>query len=152
MIKLKRDKALNLAKDSLPDEIYVHLDKAKQSKRGFKPLGELISFLSGVPSPTSWEKFSLLVNNLQKVVHGNLNATHTITSSIIDITEQTIKLKKDYEGLTKMNWKLEGKYTKLMFYIQGTHKLKLICSEGYLLVENLLEEAEFMEDIRNKVR
>ena len=51
-----------------------------------------------------------------------------------------------------MNWKLEGKYTKLMFYIQGTHKLKLICSEGYLLVENLLEEAEFMEDIRNKVR
>ena len=150
LIKLKRDKALKLARDSLPDEIHVHLDKTKRNKRAFKPLGELISFISGVPSPTSWEKFSSLVNNLREVVLGNVNATHTISSSIKDITEQTLKLTKEYEGLTKITWKLDGEHSKLMFFIQGAHKLKLICSEGNLLVENLLEEAEFMEDIRNK--
>ena len=152
LIKLKRDKALILAKNSLPDVIHVHLEKAKRNKRAFKPLGELISFISGVPSPTSWEKFSSLVNNLREVVLGNVNATHSISSSIHDITEQTLKLTKDYEGLTKITWTLEGEYTKLMFYIQGAHKLKLICSEGNLLVENLLEEAEYLEDIRNKAR
>ena len=152
LIKLKRDKALKLARDSLPDEIHVHLDKTKRNKRAFKPLGELISFISGVPSPTSWEKFSSLVNNLREVVLGNVNATHTISSSIKDITEQTLKLTKEYEGLTKITWKLDGEHSKLMFFIQGAHKLKLICSEGNLLVENLLEEAEFMEDIRNKAR
>ena len=152
LIKLKRDKALNLAKDSLPDEIHVHLEKTKRTKRGFKPLGELISFFSGVPSPTSWEKYSALVNNLREVVLGNVNATHTISSSIKDITEQTLKLTKEYESLTKITWKLNGEHVKLMFYIQGAHKLKLICSNGYLLVENLLEEAEFMENIRSKAR
>ena len=81
-----------------------------------------------------------------------MNAIHTISTSINDITEQTLKLTKEYEGLTKITWKLNGEHTKLLFYIQGAHKLKLMCSEGYLLVENLLEEAEFMEDIRNKAR
>ena len=60
LIKLNRDKALKLAKDSLPDEIHVHLDKAKRTKRSCKPLGELISFIFGVPSPTSWKKFGKL--------------------------------------------------------------------------------------------
>ena len=36
LIKLKRDKALKLAKNSLPDVIHVHLEKAKRNKRALE--------------------------------------------------------------------------------------------------------------------
>ena len=54
-LKLKRDNALSLANSALPDDIHFSVSDIKINlknhfKRGFNPLGEAISWVSGLPS------------------------------------------------------------------------------------------------------
>ena len=124
-IKSKRDKALRISRDSLPDEI--HSKGNKRTKRGFRPLGTLISFLSDIPSPQSWERYESLVNKLREVVLGQQNQTHSIATAIVDITDTTRKLSENYESLTKITWDLKGEMDKFKFYLQASHKLVVTC-------------------------
>jgi hypothetical protein len=152
-IKQKRRKALDLSRDSLPDEIHKHVDEGKiRTKRGFKPLGSLVAFLTDLPSPQSWEKYSTLVDNLREVVLGNTNQTQTISRTISDITDTTKKLSEDYEEITKKTWKLEGELDSFKFYLQAKHKLNIVCKEGNLIADNVIEEAEKIDEIRKKAR
>jgi hypothetical protein len=146
-IKQKRKKALELSRDSLPDTIHKHEDN--RMKRGFKPLGSLLALLTDIPSPQSWEKYSSLVDNLREVVLGNRKQTHTISKTIVDITDTTKKLSEDYEELSKKTWALEGELDAFKYYLQATHKLKIVCTEGQILAESIIEEAN---QIRQQAR
>ena len=153
VINQKRGKALALSKDSLPDEIHKHDDKGiRRDKRGFKPLGSLLALLTDIPSPQSWEKYSSLVDNLREVVLGNMNQTHTISKTIGDITDTTKKLSEDYEELSKKTWTLEGDLDAFKFYLQATHKLNIVCKEGNLIADSVIEEAEKINQIRQQAR
>lgn len=149
-IKRKRNKALELSKDSLPDEIHKHKDTRK--KRGFQPLGELVAYLTDMPSPSSWEKYSSLVDNLRDVVLGNMNHSNTISKTIDDITDTTKQLTTDFEDLTKKTWKLEGDLDSFKYYMQALHKLSTVCTEGNILAQQLIEEALEIDNIRTKAR
>ena len=70
-IKIKIEKALNISLNSLPEDIHLHKAR-KRIKRGFKPLGNLISFLTDLPSPHSWERYEYLVDNLKQTVIGDI--------------------------------------------------------------------------------
>ena len=149
-IKQKRKKALELSRDSLPDTIHKHEDN--RMKRGFKPLGSLLALLTDIPSPQSWEKYSSLVDNLREVVLGNMKQTHTISKTIVDITDTTKKLSEDYEELSKKTWALEGELDAFKYYLQATHKLKIVCTEGQILAESIIEEANQINQIRQQAR
>ena len=152
-INQKRRKALELSRDSLPDEIHKHEDKGeKRFKRGFKPLGAFVAYLTDLPSPQSWEKYSSLVDNLREVVLGNMNQTQTISKTIEDITDTTKKLSQDYEEITKKTWTLEGDLNAFKFYLQATHKIRIVCKEGNIVADNVIEEAENINKIRQKAR
>ena len=151
-IKQKRLKALNISLNALPREIHMHNAGTKRVKRGFKPLGSLISFLTDIPSPQSWESFENLVAHLKQGVIGNANLTHSITATIADISNITEQLRKDYALLTKKSWDLEKELDAFKFYLQASHKIKLLCKNTHILVDDLITEAETMEDIRVKAR
>ena len=121
-IKQKRLKALNISLNALPREIHMHNAGTKRVKRGFKPLGSLISFLTDIPSPQSWERFENLVAHLKQGVIGNANLTHSITATIADISNITEQLRKDYALLTKKSWDLEKELDAFKFYLQASHK------------------------------
>ena len=109
-IEMKKDRALEIAQNSLPDVIHKHSENSKRIKRAFKPLGSLISFISGLPSPSSWEKYAHLVDRIRQAVAGNLLESHSITTAIEDITNTTKLLSEEYELLTKKTWSLENKF------------------------------------------
>ena len=54
--------------------------------------------------------------------------------------------------LTKKSWDLEKELDAFKFYLQASHKIKLLCKNTHILVDDLITEAETMEDIRVKAR
>ena len=147
-IKRKRSKALELSRDSLPDEIH----EKSRKKRGFQPLGQMVAWITDLPSPSSWEKYSSMVDNLREVVLGNLNHSNTISKTIDDITDITKKLSTDYEEVAKKSWKLEGELDSFKFYLQASHKLGIVCKEGNTLAQLLIDEASSLNKIKSKAR
>ena len=148
-IEMKKEKALEISKNNLPDEIHKHVER---TKRGFKPLGSLISFFSGLPSPSSWENYSHLVDRLRQIVIGNSKESHTISSTIKDITNTTRLLSEEYENLTKKTWSMDSKLESFTFYLHARHKLIIICKEAEMLSDSLIDEARAMDEIRRLAR
>ena len=70
----------------------------------------------------------------------------------MDITDTTKKLSEDYEELSKKTWALEGELDAFKYYLQATHKLKIVCTEGQILAESIIEEANQINQIRQQAR
>ena len=88
-----------------------------------------------------------MVSNLKQTVIGNIKQTHSITTAIVDITKTTKQISKDYELLTKKSWNLDKELNQFKYYLQASHKMRVMCHDSHLLADNLLEEAIIMKDV-----
>ena len=124
----------------------------RAAKRGLRPLGTFISWLTDLPSPESYENYTELVDTLANIVDGNVKATHTITNTIKDITETTTNLSRDFEYVTEKVWKLKNELDIVRYYLEANHRLSNICNEASIIADDLSYEANIIEEIRQKSR
>ena len=67
---------------------------------------------------------------------------------LLDITKTTKQISKDYELLTKKSWNLDKELNQFKYYLQASHKMRVMCHDSHHLADNLLEEANIMNEIR----
>lgn len=145
---LKMTKAREMVDNSLPMED----QKKYRTKRGFKPLGELVSFLTDMPSPSAWEDEQTLINDLKNVIRGNLNETHMLEHTVNDEAETINQVINEVSNLVHIQFKTSTEISNFQFYLNSQHKVDQICYTGEKVADRLVEEARIIEQIRDKSR
>ena len=124
-----------------------------RTTRGIKPLGELVSWVTGVPSPSQWESQNELIDKLKQAIEGNLEEEHLLEKTVSDISKTVIEISKEVDSIINITWKgLNKNQNYIKFYLQCNHKMGLACRKGHLLADTVLQEALDIEDIRVKSR
>ena len=145
----KMAKAREMVDNSLPMEVD---QKKYRYKRGFKPLGELVSFLTDMPSPSAWEDEQTLVIELKNVIRGSLNETHMLEHTVNDEAETINEVINEVSKLVHIQFKTSTELSNFQFYLNSLHRVDQICYTGEKVAERLVEEARIIEEIREKSR
>ena len=111
-----------------------------------------MSYLTDLPSPKAWQKYTTLVDKVRTIITSNAKESHSIKTTISDITEDTKKLTEAYERLDRKTWKLSGNLDSFKYYLLAQEKIDSICRSGNIIADNLIREANTLYNIRQKSR
>ena len=127
-------------------------NKGDRLRRGIPFLGEILGAITSVPSPSQWSDEQVLIHNLGQVVAGNRNQTHLLEHTVKDEAQAIKKIEKEFESLLKIEFKSSKSVAAHSFYLNSRNKLDYICEEGKKISENLISEAEIIQEIRSQAR
>ena len=148
-LSLKMTKAREIVDNSLPRE---EEQKKYRFRRGFKPLGELVSFLTDMPSPSAWEDEQTLVIDLKNMIRGSLNETHMLEHTVNDEAKALDEVINEVSKLVHIQFKTSTEISNFQFYLNSNHKVDLICFLGEKVADRLVEEAKIIEQIKKASR
>ena len=126
--------------------------KTSRIKRGFKPLGELVAFLTDMPSPSAWEGEQNLINILKNVIRGTFNETQMLEHTVKDEADIINGAINEISKIVHVQFKINNEITNFQFYLNSQHKVGQICFIGNLVADRLVEEARIINQIREKSR
>ena len=147
-ITVTKNKAQHLVNKTLPLK-----GKHIRKKRGIKPIGTLISYLTDLPSPDAWEDSETLITHLNDVVNGQTREQQLLEHTVSDQTHLINKITKEMKNLLKVEYEIKESILKdHAYYLNNHERLNCICSEANLLANAMLEDALIVEDIRKSSR
>ena len=100
-ITVTKNKAQELVNKTLP-----LTGKHKRKKRGIKPIGSLISYLTDLPSPDAWEDSETLLTHLNDVVNGQTREQQLLEHTVSDQTHLINKITKEIRHLLKVEYEI----------------------------------------------
>ena len=149
-ITVTKNKAIDMVNKTLP---LKGKHNRKRKKRGIKPIGSLISYLTDLPSPDAWEDSETLLTHLNDVVNGQTREQQLLEHTVSDQTHLINKITKEMRHLLKIEYEIKESILKDHdYYLNNHERLEYICSEANLLANAMLEDALIVEDIRKSSR
>ena len=139
-----KDKAQDLVNKTLP-----MTKKHILTKRGIKPLGSLISYLTDLPSPDAWEDTETLITHLNDVVNGQTTEQQLLEHTVSDQTHIINRITKEIKNILKVEYRIKEEILNdHAYYLNNHERIEFICSQATLLANAMLEDALIIEDIR----
>ena len=126
--------------------------KGDRLKRGIPFLGEILSDITSVPSPSEWSDEQTLIKHLADVIGGNQQETHLLEHTVKDEAETIAKVEKEFEKLLLIEYKTEETLFAHSFFLNSKNRIDYICDQGKTIAENLISEAHIINEIRAQAR
>ena len=152
LLGYRRSKGANILKN-LHNRLITNKRKKRnirRIKRGIRMLGNLISYVSGVPSPGQWENEVILVNKLENMIKNEHSEQNLLIATIKDEASELEAVKNEYQKLQNEEFRSHETLKNYAYFVSTKGKLTHMCSIGKEVSRRFIEQTQILEDIKTK--
>ena len=137
-------KSLSLKKSRANHEVGKAL--VVRTKRNI--IGEAISQMTGIQSPSSWQQEQMSINKIKKVLNGEMKEIHIIEHTMKNEITIVDKISTELNFLGSKEFETEKNLESFAYYLKDQHKIDYVCFQGNIIADNLIKESNIIKEIK----
>ena len=111
-------------------------------------IGEAISEMTGMQSPSFWQQEQISINKIKKVLNGEMKEIHILEHSMKDEITIVDNISSELKFLNSKDFETEKKLESFAYYLKAQHKIDHICFQGNIIADNLIKESNIIKEIK----